>query len=457
LETTGMIEEQDPQPMIEAMLDQLEHGSVAERRAAAYYLGESASEESIEPLITAYHDDKNRSVRQAAAYALGMYRAVDLALTKGENDRVVGLLEQVARGELGRRAPIGRWFRRILGLLLALVVLGGLNLYRDNIRVLLFPNLARDKVTIAREIDRWFTTVQNDVTALQNQFYSAISSGGQVDCTTFFNEPAPFPPLPGVDALTYPEFVSLIDRMNGVRSQYSTAKARFNAVCVDGNPLTSETAALALQEFVPTVPLALELKNELQTIIENAPTATAAPPTETSVPVEPTAAPAVVPTAEPPTVEPPTPGSSALGNSAPTAPNFAGESDANPARHLPALYAIIDNVTTARGASSLLLRYWQEVQSSGTTSGCEATRPSIPQNYIVLPEIDVAVSEELHQAVNLINIGLNALRDGWREFQTACDAGNMQGRVATGLPFAEAADAAFENAVPLLDRVGTGN
>ena len=72
-----MIDAEERQQLINAMLDKLEHGNAAERRAAAYWLGEAAAGDAVDELIKTYHDDDNKSVRAAAAYALGMFRAVD--------------------------------------------------------------------------------------------------------------------------------------------------------------------------------------------------------------------------------------------------------------------------------------------------------------------------------------------------------------------------------------------
>lgn len=447
-----MIDELERQQHINAMLDQLERGNVSQRRAAAQWLGEAAAGEAVDELIKAYHDDEDRGVRQAAAYALGMFRAVDKALKEGREEEVVALLHEVEdEGRLGHRAPTGKWMRRILGLTLALVLLGVLNLFVNNLRAALFPDLARDRAVVAREIQTQFIPIRNDVNTLQSQFVNVVVNGGDLDCTAFFNDPPPVAALPNLDSLVHDDLAALVERMNEVHSALLTTKTAYNDACFGASPLTREGAGEVYRGFVPTITRVGELDAALVAVIEDtpaiAPTALTPIPAATNAP----------PTPEPATAAPTLESTSAPATSAPivmpTQPPVAGESGANPARHLPGLYAIVDTVTSTRGAASLLLRYWQDVQSTGSTDGCAVATPGIPENYSVLPEVDLQVSQELARAVTLINNGLSALREGWRTFQASCQTGNMVAGVENGLAFAQAADAAFQAAVPLLDRV----
>jgi hypothetical protein len=97
------------------------------------------------------------------------------------------------------------------------------------------------------------------------------------------------------------------------------------------------------------------------------------------------------------------------------------------------LYAIIDNVTAPRGAATLLVQYLRDAETSGSTGGCTEPRPNIPDNYVVLPEADLDVYPELAQAVQLINVGLDAVRSGWITFRGLCSTGGLAQRaVAEG-------------------------
>lgn len=441
-----MIDAEERQQLINAMLDKLEHGNAAERRAAAYWLGEAAAGDAVDELIKTYHDDDNKSVRAAAAYALGMFRAVDKALKAGREEQVVERLRQVEEeGKLGGRAPVGRWMRRIFGLLLSLLIIGGLYLVRDNLRVLVFPSLAQDRLSLVSSLQQQFTPIKNDVTTLQNQFVNVVINGGQLDCTAFFNEPPPVAALSNVDSLAYADLAAMVTRMNGVHDSLLATKAVYNEACFGSTPLTRESAGEVYRDFVPTITTIGELETALNVTLQNAPTATPEPPT---------AAP-VTETPLPPTPEP----TNAAPTSAPIEATSAPQIDptaaaqANPGRHVGNLYVIVETATGLNGPSSLLLRYWTDVKQSGDTGGCTAPAPAIPENYTVLPEIDLQVSVQLRQAVTLINNGLGALRSGWHDFQTACTNGTLAASADNGYNWALNTQTSFQSARPLLDIV----
>ncbi len=442
-----MIDAEERQQTINAMLDKLETGNAAERRAAAYFLGEAAAGDAVDELIKTYHDDENKGVRTAAAYALGMFRAVDKALKAGREEEVVERLRQVEEeGKLGQRAPTGRWVRRIFGLLLCLLMLGGLYVVRDNIRVLFFPSLAHDRVALARDLQQQFTPIKNDVTTLQNQFVNVVINGGELDCTAYFNEPPPVTPLPNVDSLVYADLATLVTSMNTVHSELLRTKAIFSEACFGSTPLTRESAGEVYRDFVPTITTIADLETALGVVLQNAPTATPLPPT-----AAPATATSVAPTAEP-TSEAPTAAPVAATN-APPQIDLTAAAGAYPGRHVTSLYQIVETVTGLNGSSSLLLRYWSDVKQSGTTGGCTAPQPALPDNYAVLPEIDLQVSVQLRQAVTLINNGLGALRSGWHDFETACTAGTLVTSADSGYNWALNTQTSFQSARPLLDIV----
>src|SRR5690606_2605847 len=77
---------------------------------------------------------------------------------------------------------------------------------------------------------------------------------------------------------------------------------------------------------------------------------------------------------------------------------------ANPKQYVRALYDIIDDVTAPRGASTLLVQYWEDVQQSGSTAGCDIVNPpAVPSNDSFIPEVNYQVSPNLGRAVQLIN------------------------------------------------------
>jgi hypothetical protein len=134
---------------------------------------------------------------------------------------------------------------------------------------------------------------------------------------------------------------------------------------------------------------------------------------------------------QPPTAVPPT-----------TVPEAA-------AQHLNALYAIVDDVRGPRGAASLLAQYWNDVRSSGGTGGCTQPQPPVPADYTLPPEA-AAASQDLALAAGLVNTGLELLRQGWTQFQTAC-AASPAASLNAGLEKVNQISAAFSLASSQLD------
>ena len=434
------------QLLIDEMLDKLEHGKAGERRDAALYLGEAAAGEALDALVRAYHEDDDKRVRKAAAYALGMFRAVEKGLKDGRDKQVVGLLTRVEEeGKLGRRAPVGRWIRINLGLLLALALLVALFPFQDEIRDRLFPGSPRPRAEVAREFDSWYTLVRNDARALQAEFVRVVVNGGEFDCTAFFNEPEAYA-LPKDDARAYADLTRFVGEAEAVRAGLMTAKSRYNDACYGGSPLTREGAGEVYAAFVPSITALDALDGEINAI--TAPTAapTAVPPSETPQLTD-----------APPTATVPAAAATTELESSTLEPSAAPTNAAlNLMTHLPALYNLVDTVTGARGASSLLTRYWQDVEGGGRTEGCSITTPpDIPGNY-VLAEAERQASAELATAVDLINSGLEALRNGWTTFRFACNSRDMSGSLEQGITIARTAADAFQASVPLLDSLRGG-
>ena len=123
---------------------------------------------------------------------------------------------------------------------------------------------------------------------------------------------------------------------------------------------------------------------------------------------------------------------------------------------LPALYNIVDDVTSTRGSSTLLVQYWEDVQASGSTQGCSTTTiPTIP-NSVFVPEADLQASPNLRDAVQLINNGLSALRTDWTNFQFACNSNGLAAKLQTELANARVAADSFTAAGIKLQLVQDG-
>lgn len=450
---------------IEGYLRRLSSEKAAVRREAAYQLGELAAGDALPDLIDLYKNDPDPSVRQAAAYALGMFRAVEEAINSGKQEKAEALLEAVEEGEIGHRADRGGALRTLLGLLLSLAVLVALYVVLPGLIPgggIAIPRVgasasANNRAAVVAQLQPVFQRVRNDTTQLQTQL-TRLLGGQQLDCAAFFNNPQPVTLSPA-DAAAYPDLNQVVVDLNAAIANFSAAFTRYDQAC-SGNPLPPEQVGTLLRGLVANINLFPTLEAELDSAGSAQPTAappTSAPVTEpTTVPptaapvVEPTTAPEqpVVPTTVPPTPVPPT-----------SAPDGVPTVDpANMRMHLRELYARIDRVTQQRGASTLLTQYWIDVLDAGRTDGCTATMPEIPETYTVLPESDALNSRELGQAVQLINTGLNALRDAWNSFRTACREGRLTANAQAEYQRALVTGNTFEAAMGLLDvlRVSVG-
>lgn len=132
-------------------------------------------------------------------------------------------------------------------------------------------------------------------------------------------------------------------------------------------------------------------------------------------------------------------------------PTLAPRLDPLLAPHVAALYAIIDDVRGPRGAATTLEQYWNDVRSFGSTGGCLQPLPVIPADY-ELPADAAAASPQLDLAKNLVNTGLELLRQSWGQFQAACAAG-LAANLNDGLKAVETVKIAFSAAISQLDEL----
>ncbi len=426
----------------------------AVRRAAAYYLGEAGVDEAITKLVNVYKSDPDASVRKAAEYALGMFKAVEEALARGDEETVVTNLRRVVdEGKLGKRLSIPtRRLARIegaLGVLFAALVI--LNFVLPGLST---PGAVRggnsveeavSRETVAAQMRLLYDGVRNDATTLQTQFQRVLG-GASLDCSAFFNEPSSYvlPPSAQVD---FPDLVAAVEILNAARGGVAAVKTRFDQACFEDQAVTSDEVGEILAPLVEAMRLLPVVESTLLTVTE-APSEQPAPQATTTSAPEPTAEP---PTLEPPTVEPTAIAASPLPPTATPAPINVIDVRG----HLAPLYGIIDNVSAPRGALGLLHQYWTDAARAGATDACDDPTPEIPDSY-VLPPTDAAASAELAQAVEQVNFGLDRVRQGWTLFRSACDGNALYQNSPTGLQAANEATSAFRNADSLLVVVRNG-
>ncbi len=417
----------------------------ATRRAAAYYLGEAGVDEAITRLAAVYKSDPDASVRKAAAYSLGMFRAVDQALKRGEEDRVLSLLRKVVdNGKMGHRLRLrpAALARIELGLTLLLVVQIALHLLLPNLGALpgdiqlpslnlaLGPDAAPDAVDTLAQASAAVSGIRNDLKTLQTQFQSVLT-GGNPNCTAFFNLPTAIS-LDNAGALTA-EQRAAVEAVNASQAVVVSGKDRLDRACYENQPIEAAEVGGLLASVIEAQRGLTDVEARLN------PSATAAEPaaTATATP-EPTAA---APTETPlPSPAPPTATPLVL---------------ADPRAHLSALYGLMDSVSGPRNALGLLRQAWTDTANAGTTRACDDPMPPIPADY-VLPAEEAAAFPELAQATQQVNLGLALLRQGWSLFESACAANALVQQAGTGLQTAATAEDALRVADTLLQAVRNG-
>ena len=426
-------------------LQKLNATRAKDRRAAAYWLGEAAAIDAIPELVRVYQTDKDGSVRGAAAYALGQFRAVDQALEKGDQEKVEKLLLDVEKdGKYGSRGGRGRWARLALGLLLSLggfyllswIFYGGPGGIAAAVQSIFpvsavtpTPDLAELSVA-ATDLQAAFEPVRADLTTLQSQFTSVLA-GNAPDCSADFNLTAPYA-LPASLAAAYPSLEALALRINEMQSSLGQAYAAFRESCDSGATLNAASVAPAYASLRP----ALEAAPQMQTALAAfgllltpsptpLPTATGLP---TATPVPPTATPLV------------------------TAIPTTDIRLTDPRRHLSALYAIVDQMIAPGGQAISLRNNWQDATTGNRPVNCGSRPPTIPSRY-ELSESDREASEALATVVNEINNGLGLLQAGWTNFVFACNASTTSNSAAQGLTDTQAIITLFELARQRLDAI----
>jgi hypothetical protein len=404
------------------------------RRKAAEWLGEAGDPRAITRLRQVYKEDRDKKVRQAAAYSLGMFRALEHGLAGSKRETVVKLLEDIAlRGKMGRRSSLRKsTLAKInVGLLIAAILLLLFNF-------VLWPTLkpilnqtpgtasvatndneaedvpAKDRDTLLSELNSQLTLVRNDVERLQSQFQTVLG-GSTVNCGVFFNNPAEYN---AASAQNEPDIAAIIADLNAARSSLATAKESYDQACPpNSTPLTAAEVGAPMSHVVQALTSLASVEEALAAVTSGAVESTESVTQE-----------AVTQVAATPTPE------------------------INVRLHLTSLGAIVDNVQAARGANTILNQYWSDVRSSGTRAGCDQPVPNIPPDY-VLPEADGAALPNLKLATDLVNGGLSFLRQGWTQYTNACNANNLPNALTAGSQMAQNATSAFENAQTMLTTV----
>lgn len=215
------------------------------RRQAAIWLGEAGAPVAITKLRQLYLDeDEDPRVRSAAAYSLGMMRALEQALANPETEeQAMKGIQAVAEGKLGRRVPVPvRTVRYILfGMVISLLILLAFSfliwpaIYDPTAEDAPAPQDVEAGDVRAEAVDL-LRLLRADAAALQAQ-YQAVLGGGAVDCTAFFANPAPLLIADEAD----PALAAIAADLNMLQADLEAARAPYRAAC--GSDAAAPTTA----------------------------------------------------------------------------------------------------------------------------------------------------------------------------------------------------------------------
>jgi hypothetical protein len=406
---------------IESQLRALQNGDAKARREAALYLGEAGAGEAVGELIDVYETDEDKSVRKAAAYALGQFKAIDKAMAKGKKEQVEKLLKRVeVEGRLGGRAPNGAIMQIVVLLLVLLGILSAAYIFAPQLRAQ-FGEVAevvqavaapdRDRPTLVRDTEGYFNALRGDSEALLGE-YQKLLSGQAVTCGVTFANPPTYLVSPA-DTNSDPDIAFVVSRLNTLRDQFVAARVAYDENCAGTRTLSAADSGALLQPLVQIREAFGELQSNMNSIL-GLPTPT--------------------PTAD---------------------PNAAALPSSDIATQVVLLIDILNAMDGETGAGTLLVQYWNEAGNTGITVGCAAAAPVIPTNIALPTELE-ASAPNLTQAVVLVNSGLNATRNGWNQLVASCAENTVSGRARAELLNAQSAVASFGLARELLNAVSSG-
>jgi hypothetical protein len=210
------------------------------RRRAAAWLGEAGDPSAITRLRQIYERDPDRKVRAAAAYSLGMFRALEQGMNGEDSEAVYDLLEDIAlHGKMGRRLPVptGVMRRVVFGLLVSLTLLLVFSLliwpqFGPQIDNLLNPGAAAASALPA--LESRLRAIRQDARFLQAQY----ADPSTLDCTTEFVNPV------SVTA-NQPRLMPIVNDLNAQIVALAVVKAPYNQACLTEPPALDATQAAA--------------------------------------------------------------------------------------------------------------------------------------------------------------------------------------------------------------------
>lgn len=403
-----------------------------ERVEAAYWLGEAGDPQAIPELVLVYNRDKTKGMKEAATYALGMFKALKNTWENPEQqEEVYDISENIIfRGQFGKRFSSAQFMMPQIGLgvsFVVLLVIGFLagqfssgqqasNATAVAVETELAPTPTEDTFDFAvDDLSAYYNDLDNDARVLQGQM-STVTQGQSQDCTIVFINPQPY----NLSQARQDDevLVNVTTQLNERREALIPIRDAFQDACDTGQAIARGTGLELAQSVIA-------VQNGLRAVASELfgeETGAEAPPT-----LEFTPAPVVSPTPQP-TI------------------NF---SIIRP--HFDSLTNIISQMTVPiRGNATRQEVFWQNLLDFRSSEGCEQPAITVPEDYDLPVDLGNQFPD-LGSAASSVNTGLAALRDSVSGFALACQAEDPTTAANTGVAQAQLALASFREAQGFLD------
>ncbi len=446
------------QQRVNILKDARGHSS-AERRAAAYWLGEVGEPTAIPTLLRVYQKDKKHpDVQKAAGYALGQFKALDQAvkrpadvsfdagLERDENQFIVEILTNIVLyDDRGRRTrfPARRMATFSAVLTVTLLLLVAFNLLAVPLLrtepgryAQAFAALTGSPEQIALDaLGILLSDARADADTLAAQF-----NAPSIDCTVPFNDPIAYP-LDATVARGLPEANTLNQTYAAILPDLNAARLAFVTACAAETPGLSDTQRSAALDSLARVQAALTdadaqlvAANEAlsQAVAQAGAEASATAAAQQIIDSTATALASITPT---------------------TTPTYTATPGIPPQDLRREVNDMLTRLENAEEALLVLTTNWEQVRDEGRTLGCNAPRPFINADDYLLPEGYGALEPDLQTASDLVNAGVALTRASWASFETACTNNTLAGNFITGLATTDTAQQSFDQAKILLNQL----
>jgi hypothetical protein len=424
--------------------------SVEKRREAVRMLGELGEIESIPSLVRVYQKDKSPGMKEEAARALGMFKALEDALYSDDSERqeyAQTLVEGIVLHDaIGQRARMKRRPLQIAlgGLFISFLVIFALGMSmaankppapavtetvvvaNDGSPVPTIPTntpipTPSDVPGIVALLQIDYRDLSADTKAMRDEMLNSTREQ-PIDCTRVLKKPvAIVPPA----SFTQADVLAVVNTLNKARTDLAPVIQAYETACSSKQPIARADANTFDNTLVAIQTSLFQVQGQLSAfgLTPVAPVLPTVDPAITPTPVTPTVAPTATPTLDP--------------------SKFS--------RHFTGLRQIVSLMTGSNGYNTLLRQYWDDIIKSGSTGGCRnLPGPSIPQEYVLPEDVASVAPKDLKTAVDNLNTGLNLSRQSWSAFERFCADSSLVAIANQQYIAADTAQKAFEGVEALL-------